>query len=227
MDATESTPVESLSGIVVDNRRIYRFAKRLLDLVVCAVVGLICLPVVFIIAIAIKLSSPGPVLFVQERVGKNGKVFRMYKFRTMRPGGDDAAERGYMQRFVRGETQPTGSGSYKPINHARITGVGTLLRKTSLDELPNIINVFRHEMSLVGPRPNVPWEVEMYYDWHRERLRVLPGITGLAQIHGRSHIPFDTIVQYDLEYIRRQSFSQDLVILWATLTRVLKRMGAG
>jgi lipopolysaccharide/colanic/teichoic acid biosynthesis glycosyltransferase len=96
-----------------------------------------------------------------------------------------------------------------------------------LDELPNVVNVFRHEMSVVGPRPNVPWEVEVYRDWHTERLRVLPGITGLAQVRGRSDIPFDTIVQHDLEYIRRQSFGLDLNILWKTFARVVKRSGAG
>lgn len=227
MSATESTPVESLSGIVVDNRRIYRYGKRLFDLSVCAFVLLVGLLPMLLIAIAIKLTSPGPVLFLQERVGKKGKVFRMYKFRTMREARDDAAEHAYMQRFVKGDTQPTGSGSYKPINEARITRIGVLLRKTSMDELPNIINVFRHEMSLVGPRPNVPWEVEAYRDWHRQRLDVLPGVTGLAQIRGRSHIPFDEIVQHDLEYMRRQSFRLDLEIIWATIVRVLKRYGAG
>jgi lipopolysaccharide/colanic/teichoic acid biosynthesis glycosyltransferase len=196
-------------------------------LAVCTFVVLIGLLPMLLIALVIKLTSPGPVLFVQERVGKNGKIFRMYKFRTMKEGGDDSAERAYMQRFVRGDTQPTDSGSYKPINEARITWIGVLLRRTSMDELPNVFNVFRHEMSLIGPRPNVPWEVEVYREWHTDRLRVLPGITGLAQVRGRSDIPFDTIVEHDLEYIRRQSFGLDLNILWKTFARVVKRSGAG
>jgi len=227
MSATESSRVDAVQGLVVDERRFYRTAKRLLDLAVCAIAALIGLLPIILISIAIRLTSPGPILFVQERVGKNGKPFRMYKFRTMREGGDDEAERAYMRRFVRGDTQPTGSGGYKPINRARITRIGALLRRTSLDELPNLINVFRHEMSLVGPRPNVPWEVEAYHDWQRQRLHVLPGITGLAQVRGRSDIPFDTIVQYDLEYIQRQSFVLDLQILCETLGRVVKRNGAG
>jgi lipopolysaccharide/colanic/teichoic acid biosynthesis glycosyltransferase len=227
MSATESSPVEAVQDIVVDERRLYRTAKRLFDLAICAFVALIGLLPFLLISIAIRLTSPGPILFVQERVGKNGRPFRMFKFRTMREGGDDEAERAYMRRFVSGDTQPTGSGGYKPINQARITRIGALLRRTSLDELPNIINVLRHEMSLVGPRPNVPWEVEVYREWHRQRLHVLPGMTGLAQVRGRSNLPFDTIVQYDLEYIQRQTFKLDLEILWATLGRVVKRDGAG
>jgi lipopolysaccharide/colanic/teichoic acid biosynthesis glycosyltransferase len=132
-----------------------------------------------------------------------------------------------MQAFVKGEVEDDASRVvYKPIQAAQITRVGRILRKTSLDELPQMINVLRGEMSLVGPRPNVPWEVDVYRQWHHERLEVLPGITGLAQVRGRSCIRFDSIVNRDIEYIEQRSLSLDLKILWWTFLTVVGNKGA-
>jgi lipopolysaccharide/colanic/teichoic acid biosynthesis glycosyltransferase len=203
-------------------------------------------------ALLVILDSPGPVLFVQERIGKEGRRFRMYKFRTMRHNLDSNPHRAFMKAFVRGEireeadisdveddqdndfhnavmkplvnVKPGSNGSgviYKPARSSQLTRVGRLLRRTSLDELPQLINVLKDEMSLVGPRPNVPWEVEEYQPWHYKRLAALPGITGLAQVKGRSSISFDRIVEYDSEYIEGQSLILDLKILWWTLSTVL------
>lgn len=185
------------------------------------------------IALIIVLDSPGSAFFVQERVGKNGRLFRLYKFRTMRIDHDGRHSRAFMQAYVAGqlpdnfediEGQDVG---FKPIKRKDITRVGRFLRKTSLDELPQIINVLKGDMSLVGPRPNVPWEVEAYHDWHYERLNVLPGITGLAQVHGRSNITFDEIVHHDIDYVKNLSLKMDLYILWRTFQFVLTTEGAG
>ena len=133
-----------------------------------------------------------------------------------------------MKAFVNGQIgdDENGGAIYKPIQASQITRVGRILRKISLDELPQLVNVFRGEMSLVGPRPNVLWEFEEYKGWHNERLEVLPGVTGLAQVRGRSGLTFDSIVKYDVEYIERQSLALDLKILWWTLLSVLLGRGA-
>ena len=175
----------------------------------------------------------------------------MYKFRTMQHNLDDSSHRAFMKAFVNGKIGDNGNGKnallhrafkkvavnrefdnngngkiYKPVQASQITRVGRILRKTSLDELPQLINVLKGEMSLVGPRPNVPWEVEEYRPWHHERLEVLPGMTGLAQVRGRSGISFDRIVRYDIEYVEKQSLTLDLKILRWTLITALLGMGA-
>ena len=181
-----------------------------------------------VIAAAIVLDSGWPVLFVQERAGKDRRAFRLYKFRTLRRDYDPRLGQEFMQAFVRGQNgKRNGRQLYKPIERSEITRVGGFLRRTSLDELPQIVNVLRGEMSLVGPRPNVPWEVAAYRDWHNERLRVLPGITGLAQISGRSGITFDEIARQDIDYVRRRSLKLDTLILWWTVRSVLLGGGAG
>ena len=229
-------------------RRRYQVAKRVMDVTICLLALPVALPLMAICALAILLDSRGPVFFVQERIGRGGRRFLMYKFRTMQHRLDDSSHRVFMKAFVNGEIGADGSqgdqndnsrclsmkastevhfGSngngkvYKPIRASQITRVGRILRKTSLDELPQLINVLRGEMSIVGPRPNVAWEVEEYRIWHHERLEVLPGITGLAQVRGRSAISFDSIVQNDIEYIEKQSLALDLKILWWTLLTVL------
>jgi lipopolysaccharide/colanic/teichoic acid biosynthesis glycosyltransferase len=188
----------------------------------------VALVAMLICAIAIALDSPGPILFVQERVGKGGRRFKLYKFRTMHHDLDASSHRVFMKAFVNGKVQgpKTGTHVYKPFNDHQLTRVGRLLRKTSIDELPQLINVIRGEMSLVGPRPNVVWEVEEYQGWHKERLEVLPGMTGLAQINGRSSNTFDKIVRQDIEYIERQCLKLDLQILWWTVIVVLGGSGA-
>jgi lipopolysaccharide/colanic/teichoic acid biosynthesis glycosyltransferase len=209
-------------------RRGYRIAKRLCDLVITFVVFPFVLVVMLICAAAIALDSPGPILFVQQRVGKGGRRFKIYKFRTMHHNLDAGEHRAFMKAFVNGKMAglPSEKEVYKPFNEHQLTRVGRFLRKTSIDELPQLINVIRGEMSLVGPRPNVAWEVEEYRGWHKERLEVLPGITGLAQISGRSVCTFDQIVRRDIEYIERQSLQLDLQILWWTVIVVLGGKGA-
>jgi len=206
----------------------YRRIKRLFDLLICAVIIPVFLPVGMMIAVAIKLNSPGPVLFEQERVGRGGKVFKIYKFRTMQHNLNDASHRAFMKAFIHGNmiSQNGQTKIYKPFTDNQVTRVGRILRKTSLDEMPQLINVIKNEMSLVGPRPNVLWEVEAYREWHKERLEVLPGITGLAQVRGRSGILFDQIVEYDIAYIRKQSVMLDLKILWWTVSSIFFGRGA-
>jgi lipopolysaccharide/colanic/teichoic acid biosynthesis glycosyltransferase len=218
---------------VLPRRRTYRLAKKAFDLGLT----LLTLPFVSIVmllcAVAIALDSSGPILFVQDRVGKGGRHFKLYKFRTMHHNLDTSSHRAFMKAFVNGSVNGSGvNGShgaksvYKPFSEQHVTRVGRILRKTSLDELPQLINVIRGEMSLVGPRPNVLWEVEEYMGWHKERLEVLPGITGLAQINGRSANTFDQIVRYDIEYVENRSFKLDLRILWWTVLSVLRGKGA-
>lgn len=224
-------------------RRAYQIAKRVMDVVLCLLAMPLLLPLMIICALAIRLDSPGPALFIQERIGKGGHRFRMYKFRTMQHNLDDSYHRAFMRAFVSGQIGSDEDSRhddfrraftkafvnkqiYKPVQASQVTRVGRILRKTSLDELPQIINVLKGEMSLVGPRPNVPWEVEEYWPWHHERLEVLPGITGLAQVRGRSGISFDRIVEYDIEYVERQSLALDVKILWWTLITVFLGTGA-
>src|SRR3974377_478796 len=210
-------------------RRIgYRIPKRAMDIALCLLLLPVALPIMAVSALAIYFNSPGPVIFVQARIGKGGRLFRMYKFRTMVCGSDDSNCRAFMQAFVRGQLGPEDEDQeiFKPVRGPQITRVGRVLRKTSIDELPQIINVLRGEMSWVGPRPNVPCEVEVYRPWHHERLELLPGVTGLAQVRGRSCIKFDTIVNYDIEYLEKQSLMLDLKILWWTLFAVINKYGA-
>ena len=232
-------------------RRAHQIAKRVMDVTFCLLVLPLVLPLLAICALAIRLDSPGPALVIQERIGKGGRRFRMYKFRTMRHKLDDSHHRAFMKAFVNGEIGDNGNGKdgsvhmafkkalvngpngrngtgkeiYKPVQASQVTRVGHILRKTSLDELPQLLNVLKGEMSLVGPRPNVPWEVEEYRSWHHERLEVLPGITGLAQVQGRSGISFDHIVRYDIQYVESQNLALDLKILWWTLSTVFRETG--
>ena len=207
----------------------YQPTKHVVDIALCLLILPLALPIMAICALAIYLTSSGPVFFVQERIGKGGRPFRLYKFRTMEIDFDDSNCRAFMQAFVRGElgNEDADNEVFKPVRSSPITRVGRLLRKASLDELPQLINVFRGEMSLVGPRPNVPWEVEVYRPWHHERLEILPGVTGLAQVRGRSCIKFDAIVNYDIEYLETQSLILDLKILWWTALMVIRGKHAG
>jgi len=202
--------------------------KRLFDLVVCIVFLPFLLIMMAMIAILIVLDSPGSPFFVQERVGKDRRRFRIYKFRTMCSDHDPKIDQAFMQAYVSGRLGDVQSGEtaiYKPMANDSITRLGRILRKTSLDELPQVANILRGEMSLIGPRPNVIWEVDNYKEWHYRRLDVLPGITGYAQVHGRSSIPFDQIVRYDIEYIQNYSWQMDFRIIWLTFLAVLKRSG--
>jgi exopolysaccharide biosynthesis polyprenyl glycosylphosphotransferase len=199
--------------------RVEQLVKRLLDLAL-GVVGLALagLPML-IIALLIRLESPGPALFKQVRVGAKGKLFGIYKFRSMRVGAEAEKEQ------LKALNEATGP-LFKIKNDPRLTRTGKFLRRISFDELPNLFNVLRGEMSLVGPRPGLPDEVAQYEAWHRQRLEVKPGMTGLWQVSGRSDLPFDEMCLLDIYYIENWSLALDFTILLRTLPRVLLREGA-
>lgn len=193
--------------------------KRAIDVAVSLIAMLVFIPLTAIIAAGIKLSSKGPVLFKQPRVGQNGRPFILYKFRSMYENADEIKQ-------SLGHMNEAEGPIFKIKRDPRITKLGAILRKTSLDELPQFINVLRGEMSLVGPRPPLPLEVDKYTDYQRGRLAVRPGLTCLWQVQGRSSVSFDRWVELDLEYIRRQSLLLDLTILLKTIPAVLKGTGA-
>ena len=205
--------------------------KQIFDLLLSVLLIPLALVMMAVIALMILVDSGRPVLFVQERIGRGGRRFRMFKFRTLRQDYADASHRNTMKEYIQGNLNHT-NGATKPVIHkpfetSQVTRLGRILRKTSLDELPQILNVLRGEMSLVGPRPHVPWEVEAYRGWHTERLEVVPGITGLSQVRGRSGLTFDSMARYDIEYVRKKSFLLDLKILWWTVESVFSGRGAG
>lgn len=201
----------------------------MIDLAVCILLLPVLLILLPVISLLIMLDSPGQPILFQERVGLGGKRFRVYKFRTMVRNRSNDIERAYMKNYISGqvETKNNGDMLHKPIQKNDITRVGRVLRKTSLDELPQILNVLKGEMSLIGPRPNVLWEVEFYKSWHYERLNTLPGITGLAQVMGRSSISFDQIASFDIQYVREQNLLMDIQIIWRTFQTVFSGKGAG
>lgn len=213
---------------IVRRKRLYALTKRVFDFIVAALLLFLLAPLMLAIALVIKATSPGPAILVQERVGKGGRVFAFYKFRSMYNNSDNTEDERYAREYINGNHRvaPPRGGVFKPANDERITPVGRWLRKTSLDELPQLLNVLKGDMSLVGPRPSMPYEVDVYKPWHFRRLEVLPGITGLAQIRGRSSLTFREIVNIDLEYIERRSFLLDLEILLKTLPVVLSARGA-
>lgn len=187
---------------------IQRALKRVTDIVVSAV-GLIALsPLFLLIAAAIKLTSPGPVFFRQERVGKDGRIFRIFKFRTM------------IQNAVNHPLGYHTNGS-----DPRVTRVGRFLRQYSLDELPQFINILLGDMSLVGPRPTLAYQVEKYSDFQRRRLLVRPGVTGFAQVNGRNHLTWPERIERDVWYVDHWSYGLDVSILWQTLGVWLRREG--
>jgi lipopolysaccharide/colanic/teichoic acid biosynthesis glycosyltransferase len=184
-------------------------------------------PIMAPIAVLICIDSPGWPVFTQERVGENGRRFRIYKFRTM-INADDSHYKEYLRKMIiEGipyKVDRQGEAVYKIIDDPRITRFGALLRATNLDELPQVINVLIGDMSLVGPRPDIPFAVEMYDEWHRKRLSVKPGMTGLWQVSGANQVPFDEMVRLDIEYIERESFMLDTKILFKTTGLVLLRI---
>lgn len=206
--------------------------KRLMDIAGSLAALALCLPVLFAIAIAIKLTSKGPILFRQVRLGQYGKKFTFLKFRSMYVGNDHAIHEQYVTQFIAGaqgleQSGPDQRRQYKLTADPRITRVGRLLRKTSLDELPQLLNVLIGEMSLVGPRPPVMYEYKCYDLWHKERLiAVKPGITGLWQVEGRSRVKFDEMVRLDIRYARSWSLWLDIKILLQTPLAVISGAGA-
>jgi exopolysaccharide biosynthesis polyprenyl glycosylphosphotransferase len=201
--------------------------KRYFDVFVVATLLALGLPVLTLIALLIRLDSPGPVLYRQPRVGRNGRMFLMFKFRSMKTGAETQRHEDYVRRLIRDNVRPKEGTSLKLQDDPRITRVGRLMRRLSLDELPQLFNVLRGEMSLVGPRPPLPYEVEEYQTWHKKRLEVPPGITGLWQVTARNQVSFDEMVRLDLEYIRRQSLWMDIQLLLRTPWSLLVTNGSG
>lgn len=196
----------------------YRFVKRVIDISLCLLALPFFLPLMVVIGILVYLDSPGAVIFVQRRTGKDGKRFPMYKFRTMVPNAEELkAKYAHLNELSLPD--------FKITNDPRVTRVGRFLRKTSLDELPQVFNILKGEMSWVGPRPT-SFGVETYHLWHTERLEVVPGLTGLWQVSGRSNINFDERLRLDIAYIEQQSLWLDLSILLRTIGAVVTRRGA-
>jgi lipopolysaccharide/colanic/teichoic acid biosynthesis glycosyltransferase len=215
-----------------ESNRLGRATKRLIDVLGSLTLLVLLFPVFFVIAAAIKFTSRGPILFRQQRIGEHGTPFTFLKFRSMYVNNDPSEHKEYVRKLIAGQAakQPanaTGEGVFKLTNDPRITSVGDFLRRTSLDELPQFFNVLRGDMSLVGPRPPVPYEVEAYATWHRRRLlEAKPGITGLWQVEGRSRVGFDDMVRLDLRYARNCSPWLDLKILMQTPKAVIAGNGA-
>ncbi len=264
MQPKEATIQPPLSAAVDVPQPVYLRTKRLMDLVLAAILLVLLSPLFALIALAIRLDSPGPIFFKQTRVGQNrrgadrrrtshtspwgqperrlsfdrrqqdllARPFTFFKFRTMYDQSDPEIHRRYVQGLIRnhlsGPPNPGGSADavFKLTQDARVTRVGRLLRRTSLDELPQLINVLKSDMSLVGPRPALPYEVTEYAEWHKARLRVTPGLTGWWQVQGRSRVPFDEMVQMDIYYAQNRSLLLDLKILLLTPWAVLSGQGA-
>jgi exopolysaccharide biosynthesis polyprenyl glycosylphosphotransferase len=225
---------EKWSGLYRDLReresgkKLHRAVKRGLDIIGSAMALIALSPLMAVIALLIKLTSKGPALFRQLRVGYRGIPFTILKFRTMRESNDRSVHKEYVQHFIAGKIRSTEPSTvFKIKNDSRVTRVGRLLRKSSLDELPQFWNVLMGEMSLVGPRPPLPYEVEYYEIWHRRRiLEVKPGLTGLWQVKGRSRTTFNDMVRLDLHYAKSWSIWLDLKILFETPLAMISGDGA-
>lgn len=209
----------------------YKYVKRAFDFVASSLFILSLSLPMLIIASIVKLTSKGPVLFKQERIGQFGKRFQFYKFRSMRANADTKSHEEYVKKLIRGELDEINNGTdeapmYKMVDDPRITSVGKILRRTSLDEIPQFFNVLKGDMSLVGPRPPIPYEVEEYEDWHLRRVSdVKPGITGLWQVLGRNSTTFDEMVRFDIDYVDHWTLMRDIKILILTVQTVLNRTG--
>jgi len=226
-----------------ENWNVYYAAKRVMDIVVSSFLLVLLSPLMLMTAVMILLYDPGPVIFKQERVGakrhQRGNLtfwekenFRCYKFRTMKVNADSSVHRAYVRALIANDRdqmtalQGEATETRKLVHDPRITRPGMLLRKTSIDELPQLWNVLRGDISLVGPRPAIPYEVEFYKHWHHRRLEAQPGITGLQQVRARCAADFDDQVKLDLEYIDRQSLWLDIKIILMTPLAIVSTRGA-
>jgi lipopolysaccharide/colanic/teichoic acid biosynthesis glycosyltransferase len=243
MSVAPTQPVQRLSVVVPDHaqpghargeaaaspgsvrRPVADALRRALDLVVASVLLLALAPLMALLALAIRIDSRGPALFRQRRVGRGQREFTIFKFRTMHTGADTAPHRRYVQNLIGGRASSERGRLYKLSVDDRVTRVGRLLRSWSLDELPQLLNVLRGEMALVGPRPVIPYEVEMYPDAYLRRFAVKPGLTGLWQVSGRNERTYDEMVRFDIEYADGASLLLDLRILFKTVPVVLGRQG--
>lgn len=228
LSSAESGSEDILSGLKFD----YPFFKRLFDFFGSVSAIILFMPLMLLIASFVKLTSRGPIFFKQERIGYLGRLFIFRKFRTMTVNSDESIHKEYVTKLIQGKNQEINHGTddqplYKIIDDPRITPLGQILRKTSLDELPQFFNVLKGEMSLVGPRPPIPYEIAHYQNWHLRRvLDVKPGITGLWQVSGRSITTFNEMVRLDLQYAQHQSFSLDLRIIFKTFAALFNTKGA-
>jgi lipopolysaccharide/colanic/teichoic acid biosynthesis glycosyltransferase len=244
LDLITHQKMQRLPGSTVDaSRQRYFLFKRIIDRSFALLAMIVFSVPLLIIAVCIKLDSAGPVVYKQRRVGAKRKqvgnlerwelqTFTFYKFRSMNHDTDISIHRRYFQAFFENDKskmaaiQGKATDTRKLIDDPRVTLVGRLLRKTSMDELPQFWNIFKGDMSLVGPRPPLPYEVSMYKPWHLQRLQATPGLTGLWQVAGRSSVDFDTMVQLDLEYIKKQTLLFDFKILLRTPRALISMKGA-
>ena len=223
--------MEEATGLSIRRRSwLERTVKRSVDVGVSLLVLVFGFPFFLAIALLIKITSKGPVFFRQRRVGRDGSTFILFKFRTMKLGFDDAAHREFTKSFINGRSMHTpldhnGDSVYKLTGDPRVTGIGSFLRRVSLDELPQFINILKGEMTVVGPRPSLPYEYDYFKDWHKLRVKVKPGLTGLWQVSGRSTVTFDEMVKLDLYYIESWALLMDIKIMFKTLPVMLAGTG--
>jgi len=205
--------------------------KRTFDVICASLLLILATPVIALAALAILISDGKPIFFRQQRIGTQGRRFEMLKLRTMNSRAADLVHRQYVQRWISNGHSPDANGNgaarkvFKLANDSRVTRVGRILRRFSIDELPQLLNVVRGDMSLIGPRPALPYELELYQDWHRRRLEGMPGITGLWQVSGRNQVSFDEMVRLDVQYLEDWSLTTDIGILFRTIPVLLRGEG--
>lgn len=219
---TETSARETQAGFALPwGLRLYPAAKRALDVLASSVLLVLLVPLLLVAYLAVRTTSPGAGIYRQERVGAGGRTFEIYKFRTMHDRSPEDVHRAYVARLLAGEAQAE-QGLYKLAGDARVTRVGALLRRTSIDELPQLVNVLRGEMSLVGPRPALPWEVEMFPTWAHQRHAVRPGLTGLWQVSGRNRLTMTEGLRLDVQYVDQATLLGDIVIMLRTVPALLR-----
>ncbi|MBN1981930.1 MAG: sugar transferase [Chitinivibrionales bacterium] len=211
-------------------KKLFFASKRVVDIVGSLSVLIALAPIFAAVALCIRMDSAGPIFFRQKRIGKGGKEFTLFKFRSMHTNTDSKIHKEFVKKFIKGNTDDTcgaGNGFNKMKNDPRITKIGRFIRKTSIDEFPQFFNILLGDMSLVGPRPAIPYEVEEYDIWHKRRvLEVRPGLTGLWQVEGRSHTTFDGMVRMDIQYIKKSSIFFDMHLLAKTPWAIISAKGA-
>jgi len=196
--------------------------KRVIDVMLSLALIILAAPLLLLLGLLVRLTSPGPALFRQERLGRERQRFILLKLRTMHTGNDDRIHRDYVTNLLSADPAAGRSGLFKLDADPRVTRLGAWLRRTSLDELPQLINVLRGDMSLVGPRPVLPWEAELFPQPYQQRFAVKPGITGLWQVSGRSRLAMRQALELDIEYVLRRSFAFDLGILLRTVPALFR-----
>lgn len=221
--AVRSAPLQTISLKLG-----YERAKRILDIVFTLLIAVPVLLISAVIALLIVADSEGPILYRQKRIGRNGTEFEMFKFRSMYVKKDDSSHREAIKHYMNGSKLNNDTNSpYKIYNDPRVTKVGKFIRATSIDEIPQFLNVLRGDMSLVGPRPPLPFEVELYNSRHKLRLSGNPGLTGPWQVYGRSRVNFENMVEMDIAYLQQQSLGEDIKLILLTVPVVITKRGGG